>query len=156
MSKRGRRTLGKKECSTKASRFASLKCFIIFNLAAVVGFTLGFASFAISMFFWPNDTFGWLFSNVVGGLSHFTANYFMQRQTKEKIAKNFLVFNITGIMGFLFASGMFALAVFLIKEPNVSWLLGSMVGTTSHYVLNNQAMKLNFDTKITRKAKTSS
>jgi len=114
---------------------------------------LGFTSFAVSMFFWQNDTFGWLLSNVVGGLSHFTANYFMQRQSTEKIAKNFLVFNITGIMGFLFATGMFALAIFLIKESNVSWLLGSMVGTTTHYLLNNQAMKLNFDIKIPHKTK---
>ncbi len=155
MSKRGSRTLGKKECSSKPSRLASFKCFIIFNLAAVVGFTMGFGSFAISMFFWPNDTFGWLLSNVVGGLSHFTANYFMQRQTTEKIAKNFLVFNITGIIGFLFASAMFGAAIILIQDPNISWVLGSMVGTTTHYVLNNQAMKLNFEMKIPRKTKAS-
>jgi hypothetical protein len=116
---------------------------------------MGFASFAISMFFWPNDTFGWLLSNVVGGLSHFTANYFMQRQTTEKIAKNFLVFNVTGIIGFLFASAMFAGAIIFIQDSNVSWLLGSMVGTTTHYVLNDRAMKLNFEMKIPRKAKAS-
>jgi hypothetical protein len=136
--------LGQKVCN-KPSRLANLKCFILFNLAAVVGFLLGFASFAVSMFFWPNDTFAWLLSNVVGGLSHFVANYFMQRQTTEKIAKNFLVFNFTGIIGFLCASGMFALALFLVKDSNASWLAGSAVGTTTHYLLNNRAMKLDFD-----------
>jgi putative flippase GtrA len=120
---------------------------VIFNLAAVIGFILGFVSFIVAMYLYPNDTFGWLFSNVVGGLSHFTANYFMQRQTSEKIAKNFIVFNATGIIGFLAASGMFALTLSLLKEPNVSWLLGSMVGTTSHYLLNNEAMKINFGHK---------
>jgi putative flippase GtrA len=136
--------LAQEKCPTQGSRLAGLKCFLIFNLAAVVGFITGFVSFLVAMYFYPNDTFGWLFSNVVGGLSHFTANYFMQRQTSEKIAKNFIVFNATGIIGFLAASSMFALSLILIGEPNVSWLLGSMVGTTSHYVLNNEAMKINF------------
>jgi len=146
--------LGQKECKKQSSRFASFKCFIIFNLAAVIGFLAGFGTFAFSMYFYPNYTFGWLFSNVAGGLSHFTANFLMQKQTSEKIAKNFIVFNATGIIGFLAASAMFAVAIVLIKEPNVSWLLGSIVGTTTHYLLNNEGMKLNFDVKIQRKAKT--
>ena len=127
----------------KSGRLSGLRCFILFNLAAVVGFILGTIAFAASLFFYPNDTFAWLFANVVGGLSHFGANYVMQRQTKDKIAKNFLVFNITGILGFLAASAIFELAIILIQNPNAAWLCGSLVGTASHFVLNDRAMKLN-------------
>jgi len=127
----------------KPSRLAAFKCFVIFNLAAVIGFILGTVSFTASMFVFPNPTFAWLFGNAVGGLSHFGANYVMQRQTRDKIAKNFIVFNATGIIGFLVASGMFAVAILYIQNSTAAWLLGSLVGTLSHFILNDRAMKLN-------------
>ena len=127
----------------KSNRLAAFKCFVIFNLAAVIGFILGTISFTASMYFFPNPTFAWLLGNAVGGLSHFGANYVMQRQTKDKIAKNFIVFNVTGIIGFLVASGMFAVAILYIQNSTAAWLLGSLVGTLSHFILNDRAMKLN-------------
>jgi hypothetical protein len=127
----------------KPSRLAVFKSFILFNLAAVVGFLMGTASFAGSMFFFPNPTFAWLFGNAVGGLSHFGANFVMQKQTKEGIAKNFVVFNATGIIGFLVSSAMFAAAIIFIQDSTAAWLCGSLVGTLSHFVLNDRAMKLN-------------
>ncbi len=139
---------------TKAGKFAAVRRMVIFNFAAVVGFLLGTAGFTASMFMFPNPTFAWLFGNCIGGLSHFSANYIMQGQSKKEITKCFIVFNATGIIGFLAASGIFALARFLAVEPNASWLFGSMVGTTTHYVLNNEGMKLNFDVKIPKKPKT--
>jgi hypothetical protein len=131
----------------KPSKFAVFKSFVLFNLAAVVGFLLGTAAFAGSMFVFPNPTFSWLFGNAIGGLSHFGANFVMQRQTKEGIAKNFVVFNATGIIGFLVASAMFAVAIIFIKDSNAAWLCGSLVGTLSHFVLNHKAMKFNFSFK---------
>ncbi len=128
---------------SKPGRLAGFKRLMLFNLAAVIGFLLGTASFTVSMFFFPNPTFAWLFANAVGGLSHFGANYMMQRQTTEKIAKNFIVFNATGILGFLIASAMFAVAILYIQNSTAAWLLGSLVGTLSHFILNDKAMKLN-------------
>ena len=131
---------------TKAGKFAALRNLIIFNFAAVVGFVLGTVSFTTSMFLVPNPTFAWLFANCVGGLSHFGANWWMQGE-KEKIGKCFVVFNATGILGFLVASAMFAVAVLYIQDSTVSWLLGSLVGTLSHFVLNYKAMKFRLKRK---------
>jgi putative flippase GtrA len=127
----------------KSSRFKTLKCFIMFNLAAVIGFLLGTASFTSSMFMLPNPTFAWLFANAVGGLSHFGANYVLQRQTKEKIVKNFIVFNATGIIGFLVATVMFAVAIIYVQNPTASWLIGTLMGTLAHFALNQKAMNYN-------------
>ena len=66
----------------------------------------------------------------------------MQRQTTDKIAKNFIVFNATGIIGFLVSSVMFAAAIIFIQDSTVAWLAGSLVGTLSHFLLNERAMKL--------------
>lgn len=126
----------------KSGKLAGFKCFILFNLAAVIGFLLGTASFTASMFTFPNPTFAWLFANAVGGLSHFGANYVLQRQTKDKIAKNFVVFNATGILSFLISSAMFAVAILYIQNSTAAWLCGSLVGTLAHFVLNDRAMKL--------------
>jgi hypothetical protein len=126
----------------KSGKLAGFKCFILFNLAAVIGFLLGTASFTASMFTFPNPTFAWLFANAVGGLSHFGANYVLQRQTKDKIAKNFVVFNATGILSFLISSAMFAVAILYIQNSTAAWLFGSLVGTLTHFVLNDRAMKL--------------
>ncbi len=128
---------------TKAGKFAALRRLIIFNFAAVVGFLLGTASFTASMFLFPNPTFAWLLGNCVGGLSHFGANWVMQGQSKKEMVKCFVVFNATGIVSFLLASVMFALAVVFIHDSTVSWLLGSVVGTLSHFVMNDKAIKLN-------------
>jgi hypothetical protein len=125
----------------KTGKFAVLRNLMIFNLTAVIGFVLGTASFTASMFFFPNPTFAWLFANCIGGLSHFGTNYSMQ-QNKERIGKCFVVFNVTGILGFLASSAMFAVALIFIKNSTASWLLGSLVGTLSHFVLNYKAMKL--------------
>jgi hypothetical protein len=127
----------------KEGKLAVFKCFLIFNLAAVVGFLMGTASFSASMFVFPNPTFAWLFGNAVGGLSHFGANYVMQKQTKDKIAKNFIVFNATGIIGFLISSAMFAAAIIFIQNSTAAWLMGSFVGTLTHFLLNDRAMKFN-------------
>ena len=126
----------------KSGKLAGFKCFILFNLAAVIGFLLGTASFTASMFTFPNPTFAWLFANAVGGLSHFGANYVLQRQTKDKIAKNFVVFNATGILSFLISSAMFAVAILYIQNSTAAWLCGSLVGTLAHFMLNDRAMKL--------------
>jgi hypothetical protein len=134
--------------STKASKFSALRRLIIFNCAAVVGFVLGTVSFAASMFLYPNPTVAWLAGNCVGGLSHFAANYIMQGQSKNEIAKCFIVFNATGILSFLFATIMFAVAEIYVQEPTASWLLGSVVGTMSHFVMNDRAIRLNFTFKI--------
>ena len=125
----------------KSGKLARFKCFILFNFAAVIGFLLGTAAFSASMVLFPNPTFAWLFGNAVGGLSHFGANYLMQRQTTDKIAKNFIVFNATGILGFLVASAMFAVVILYIQNSTSAWLLGSLVGTLAHFVLNDKAMK---------------
>jgi hypothetical protein len=127
---------------TKAGKFAAVRNLLIFNFAAVVGFALGTVSFTSSMYFFPNPTFAWLFANVIGGLSHFGANWKMQGQSDEKIGKCFVVFNITGILGFLASSATFAAAVIFIQNSNAAWLLGSFVGTFSHFALNYKAMKL--------------
>ena len=126
----------------KPSKVAVFKSFVIFNVAAVVGFLLGTVSFGASMLLLPNATFAWLFGNAVGGLSHFGANFVMQRQKKEKIAKNFVVFNATGIIGFLVASVMFAAAIIFVQDSTAAWLCGSLIGTMSHFVLNDRAMKI--------------
>ena len=125
----------------KMGKFGILKNFTLFNIAAVIGFLLGTASFTVSMLLFPNPTFAWLFANGVGGLSHFAANYFMQRQTKEKIVKNFIVFNATGIIGFLVASATFAVVIIYIQNSTAAWLLGSIVGTLAHFILNHKATK---------------
>jgi hypothetical protein len=126
----------------KSGKLAGFKCFILFNLAAVIGFLLGTASFSASMIIFLNPTFAWLFGNAIGGISHFGFNYIMQRQTKDKIAKNFIVFNATGIIGFLVASAMFAVVILYIQNSTAAWLCGSLVGTLAHFVLNDRAMKL--------------
>jgi hypothetical protein len=128
----------------KPGKFAVIRNLMIFNFAAVIGFLLGTASFTVSMFLFPNPTFAWLVANAFGGVSHFGANWMMQGQSKDKIAKNFVVFNATGILGFLAASAMFAVAILCIQDSTASWVLGSMVGTLLHFVLNDRAMKLNF------------
>lgn len=137
---------------SKTGRFATLRRLILFNFAAVVGFILGTVAFALSMFFYPDPTFSWLAGNLVGGLSHFGANYVLQGQSKSEFAKCFIVFNATGIVSFLLASGMFALAIVFIQESNVSWLLGSIVGTLSHFVMNDKAIQFNIKIKRRKSA----
>jgi hypothetical protein len=136
--------------STKASRFAALRRLVLFNCAAVVGFILGTASFTASMFLYPNPTFAWLAGNVVGGLSHFAANWIMQGQSKKEIAKCFIVFNVTGILSFLFATAMFAVAEIYVHDSTASWLSGSVVGTLTHFAMNDRAVKFNFTFRIRR------
>ena len=126
----------------KTGKFAVLRNLAIFNFTAVIGFVLGTVSFTGSMFFFPNPTFGWLLANCVGGLSHFGANYVMQGKSKVKIGKCFVVFNCTGILGFLASSATFAVAILCIQDSTASWLLGSLVGTLLHFVLNYKAMKI--------------
>ncbi len=138
---------------TKAGKFAALRRLIIFNFAAVVGFLLGTAGFTASMTAFSSATFSWLFGNCIGGLSHFGANWVMQGQSKKEMAKCFVVFNATGIISFLFASATFAVALVLIhasttswlvaNESTISWLAGSVVGTLSHFVMNEKGMKVN-------------
>jgi hypothetical protein len=123
-------------------KLAAFKCFLIFNAAAVIGFILGTLSFEGFMWVFPVATFAWLFANVVGGLSHFASNYTMQ-QKKDKFVKSFVVFNATGLIAFLVASGMFALALLGVGDATVAWLCGSLAGTFSHFVMNDRAMKLN-------------
>ena len=135
-------SLGGKERRFVGSKLAALECFIIFNIAAVIGFVMGTAAFVSSNLIVASATFAWLFGNVVGGLSHFSANYVLQRKKKDRFVKNFVVFNATGIVGFLVASLMFAVAIFGFKDANVAWLCGSVVGTLSHFILNDKAMKL--------------
>jgi hypothetical protein len=127
----------------KVGKFDLSKNFIIFNLAGVIGFLLGTVSFTVSMFVFPNPTFAWLFANCIGGVAHFSANYLMQRQTKEKLVKNFVVFNATGIAGFLVATATFAVAILYIQNSTAAWLCGSLFGTFAHFMLNNKAMNLN-------------
>lgn len=129
---------------TKAGKFAAIRRLIIFNFAAVVGFLLGTAGFTASMFMSANATFAWLFGNCIGGLSHFGANWVMQGQSKKEMAKCFVVFNATGILSFLFASAMFAVAIVFVHDSTVSWLSGSIVGTLSHFVMNEKGMKISF------------
>ncbi len=129
---------------TKTGKFAALRRLLIFNSAAFVGFILGTASFTASMFLYPNPTFAWLFGNCVGGLSHFGANWVMQGQSKKELGKCFVVFNATGILSFLFASGMFAVSEVFIQNSTSSWLLGSVVGTLTHFVMNDKAVNINF------------
>jgi hypothetical protein len=128
----------------KTGKFAALRRLVIFNFAAGVGFLLGTVSFTGSMLFYANPTFGWLFGNCVGGLSHFGANWAMQGQSKKELGKCFIVFNATGILSFLFASGMFAFSEIYIQNSTSSWLLGSVVGTLTHFIMNDKAIKLNF------------
>ena len=134
---------------SKAGKFAAIRRFFLFNAAAVVGFVLGTAAFAISNFLYPNPTLSWLVGNAVGGLSHFAANYILQGQSKNEIAKCFIVFNATGILAFFFASGMFAAAIILVKDSTISWLMGSAIGTTTHFVMNDRAIRL--DIKIPKR-----
>jgi hypothetical protein len=125
----------------KAGKFAVLRNLLIFNITAVIGFILGTVSFTASMLAFANPTFAWLFANCVGGLSHFGTNWVMQGEPKDTIAKNFVVFNCTGIIGFLVSSAMFAVAILVIQNSTAAWLIGSLVGTLSHFCLNYQAMK---------------
>jgi hypothetical protein len=127
---------------TRAGKFAALRRLVIFNFAAIIGFLLGTVSFTSSMFLYANPTMAWLFANCIGGLSHFGSNWALQGPSKDGIAKNFVVFNATGILSFVFASVSFAAAVILAQDSNVSWLLGSFVGTMSHFVMNEKAQKL--------------
>ena len=128
---------------TKAGKFAALRRLVLFNFAAIIGFTLGTVSFTSSMFLYANPTFAWLFANCIGGLSHFGSNWALQGQSKKEMGKCFIVFNATGILSFLFASGMFAVSEVFIQNSTASWLLGSLVGTLSHFVMNEKAMKFN-------------
>lgn len=131
----------------KAGKFAAIRRLVIFNFAAIIGFALGTASFTSSMFLYANPTFAWLFANCVGGLSHFGSNWKLQGQSKKEMGKCFIVFNATGILSFLFASGMFAVAEIFLRNSTASWLLGSLIGTLSHFVMNEKAMKLNIRRK---------
>ena len=126
---------------TKAGKFAAFRNLMIFNFAAVVGFTCGTVAFESSIFLLPNPTFAWLFSNVIGGLSHFGANWTMQGQ-KNEIGKCFIIFNVTGIMSFVASSATFAVAILALQNSTVAWLLGSLVGTLSHFAMNYKAMKI--------------
>ena len=125
----------------KPGKLVALRSFAIINFAAIIGFFLGTVSFTASMILFPNATFAFLFANAVGGLSHFGSNYVMQSQRKEKFVKNFFVFNATGVIGFLVESAVFAVAIILIQDPTASWLCSCIVGTLSHFVLNDTAMK---------------
>ena len=126
---------------TKAGKFAAVRRLVIFNFAAIIGFILGTVTFTSVMFINGNPTFAWLFGNCTGGLSHFGSNWAMQGQTKNDLKRNFVVFNATGVLSFLFASGMFEISVLFVQNSTLSWLLGSLVGTLSHFVLNEIAMK---------------
>ncbi len=132
---------------SKTGRFAAIRRLIIFNCAAIVGFVLGTVAFTVSMFLYPNPTIAWLSGNLVGGLSHFTANFVMQGQSKNEVAKCFIVFNATGIVSFLIASVMFAVAIIFVQDSTASWLSGSIVGTLSHFVMNDRGMRLNITFK---------
>ena len=132
---------------TKAGKFAALRRLVIFNCAAIIGFVLGTISFTSITLITGNPTFAWLFANCVGGLSHFGSNWMMQGQTRNELPRNFVVFNATGILSFLFASGMFEVSVLFIQNSTASWLLGSLVGTLSHFVLNEKAMMFRFKRK---------
>jgi putative flippase GtrA len=137
----------------KTGKFAALRRLILFNFAAVVGFILGTISFTTTISLYPNPTFAWLFGNVVGGLSHFGANWALQGQSKKEFGKCFVVFNATGVISFLLASVMFAVAEIFAMESTVSWLLGSVVGTLSHFVMNDKAININFKRgKFTRQS----
>jgi predicted acyltransferase len=143
----------------KSGKAAALKCFIIFNLAAVVGFILGTAAFMISMAAFNNPTFSFLFSNCIGGLSHFASNHIMQRKKNEKFVKNFVVFNATGIAGFLISSLVFAITILLTQNSTIAWLSSqssslawlssSLFGTLTHFLLNDRAMKINLKRQST-------
>ncbi len=135
--------------SGKGGKFAAFRRLILFNIAAVIGFILGTIAFTVSIFFYPDPTVAWLTGNVVGGLSHFAANYELQGQTKNEFAKCFVVFNATGIVSFLLASAMFATSVIFVGDSTASWFMGSVVGTLSHFVMNDKAIKIEF--KLRRK-----
>ena len=126
----------------KTGKFAMFKSMVLFNFAALIAFLLGTAAFELSMFAFPNPTFAWLFANALGGVSHFGANFVLQKQTTKGIAKNFIVFNATGIIGFLIASAMFAVAIIFIQNSTAAWFVGSLFGTMTHFILNDKAMKL--------------
>lgn len=127
----------------KQGKFDIFRNFAIFNLAGFIGFILGTAAFTASMLVFPNPTFAWLFANGVGGISHFSANYIMQRQKKEKIVKNFIVFNATGIIGFIVSTVAFAATIIYIQHPTAAWLIGSTPGALAHFILNDKAINLN-------------
>jgi hypothetical protein len=130
---------------TKTGKFAHIRRLFLFNFAAVVGFILGTVTFTAAMLLYPDPNFAWLFGNVVGGLSHFGANWALQGQSKQEFGKCFVVFNATGIVSFLLASVMFGVAEVLGMDATVSWLSGSVVGTLSHFVMNDKAINLNFN-----------
>ena len=67
----------------------------------------------------------------------------MQRQTKEKIVRNFVIFNTAGAIGFLVATVVFAAVILYIDNPTAAWLLGSLIGTLVHFGLNHVAMTYN-------------
>ncbi len=131
----------------KAGRLNIFRNFAIFNLAGFIGFILGTAAFAASMLVYSNPTFAWLFANGIGGISHFSANYIMQRQKKEKIVKNFIVFNATGLIGFFVSTVAFAAAIIFIQHSTVAWLIGSAPGALAHFILNNKATNLDLKPK---------
>ncbi|MFB3888547.1 MAG: hypothetical protein ACE14S_03585 [Candidatus Bathyarchaeia archaeon] len=140
---------------SKTGKFAAVRRLFIFNFAAVLGFLLGTASFTASMFLHPNPTVAWLIGNLVGGLSHFSANWLMQGESKKEFGKCFVVFNATGIISFLLASLVFAAAEIFIQHSTAAWLLGSVVGTLSHFVMNDKAIRINFRRGCTTDAKES-
>jgi putative flippase GtrA len=140
----------------KLGKVAVFKNFAIFNFAAVIGFILGTAGFAVSLLVYPNPTFAWLFANGIGGVAHFAANYVMQRQTKEKkekIVKNFIVFNATGLIGFFVSTIAFAATIIYIQDPTAAWFIGSFIGTLAHFILNDKATNLNLNIKLNLKPK---
>lgn len=126
----------------KAGKITLLKNFTLFNLAGFLGFILGTAAFTITMIIYPNPTVAWLFANGIGGIAHFSANYIMQRQAKNKIVKNFIVFNVTGTVGFIVATITFAVAIIFIQNSTAAWLIGNTPGAFTHFILNDKAANI--------------
>jgi hypothetical protein len=87
----------------------------------------------------------------------------MQRQKKEKFVKNFVVFNATGIAGFLISSLVFAITILLTQNSTIAWLSSqsstlawlssSLFGTLTHFLLNDRAMKINLKRQAPSKPK---
>ena len=128
----------------KVGKFAVFKSFIIFNLAALVGFILGTAAFGALMYVYLNPTVAWLFANGIGGISHFGSNYIMQRyiRTKKKIIKNLIIFYTAGIIALLVSTIVFEVVIILIQEPIIAWVTGSLIGTLVHFIFNRKAISL--------------
>lgn len=131
----------------KIGRLNILRNFAIFNLGGTIGLILGTISFTASTLLYPNPTFAWLLANGIGGISHFIANYIMQRQKKEKIVKDFIVFNASGVIGFLVATVTFAVAIIFIQHSTAAWLVGNAPGTIVHFILNDKAANIKLNPK---------